>query len=293
MSSRTLIRILLSLVIVLLAVPWVCAQGCPMNLTLDSSFRMEFLFGTQAIRDRTPPQDIERFRIDSNFRLPVIAGNVEMTPFVFLSGRFAGLTIVIEQQCTIYRSAADFDIQVAERRVINAKPGFNGWETAGLFHLWNDGGYRFSVTAGYRQEYWNLEGDGLAPDGTTSSLRENYQSRGPFLGLQTAMFFPWWKARFEMIGSRWMTKIASGTMTNSILAQYDARATGGSLLELQVEGTASITQNIFAGLHSRYTFQESFGELIRKGFLRPPDLPLELYTNDSFLLVGMDLTVAF
>ncbi len=290
MSSRTLIRILLSLVIVLLAVPWVCAQGCPLNLTLDSSFRMEFLFGTQAIRDRTPPQDIERFRIDSNFRLPVIAGNVEMTPFVFLSGRLAGLTSVLEQQGTIDLSAADFDIQVAERRVINAKPSFSGWEAAGLFHLWNDGGYRFSVTAGYREEYWKLEGESLAQ---TSFLSENFQTRVPFLGLQTAVFFPWWKARFELIGSRWMTKIVSGSLTNSFLAQYEAKATGGGLLELQVEGTASITQNIFAGLHSRYTFQEAFGEFIRKGNLRPPDLPLELYMDDSFLLVGVDLTVAF
>ena len=278
---------------VLIAVPWVCAQSCPWNLTLDSSFRMEFLFGTQAIRDRTPLQDVERFRIDSNFRLPVLAGNVEMTPLVFLSGRLGGLISVLEEQGTIDRSAADFDILVPERRVINAKPSFSGWEAAGLFHLWNDGGYRFSVTAGYREEYWRLEGEGLAQ---TSFLRENFQTRVPFLGLQTAVFFPWWKARFELIGSRWMTKIVSGSLSNSfnsLMAQYDARATGGGLLELQVEGTASITQNIFAGLHSRYTFQESFGELTRKGFLRPPELPLELYMGDSFLLVGVDLTVAF
>ena len=278
---------------VLIAVPWVYAQSSPWNLTLDSSFRMEFLFGTQAIRDRAPLQDVERFRIDSNFRLPVLAGNVEMTPLVFLSGRLGGLTSVLEQQGTIDRSAADFDIQVAERRVINAKPSFSGWEAAGLFHLWNDGGYRFSVTAGYREEYWRLEGEGL---GQTSFLRENFQTRVPFLGLQTAVFFPWWKARFELIGSRWMTKIVSGSLSNSFnsfIAQYEARATGGGLLELQVEGTASITQNIFAGLHSRYTFQESFGEFTRKGNLRPPDLPLELYMGDSFLLVGVDLTVAF
>lgn len=276
--------------IVLIAVPWVYAQSSPWNLTLDSSFRMEFLFGTQAIRDRTPLQDVERFRIDSNFRLPVLAGNVEMTPLVFLSGRLGGLISVLEQQGTIDRSAADFDILVAERRVINAKPTFSGWEAAGLFHLWNDGGYRFSVTAGYREEYWKLEGEGLAQ---TSFLSENFQTRVPFLGLQTAVFFPWWKARFELIGSRWMTKIVSGSLANSFLAQYEAKATGGGLLELQVEGTASITQNIFAGLHTRYTFQESFGELIRKGNLRPPDLPLELYMGDSFLLVGVDLTVAF
>jgi hypothetical protein len=278
---------------VLFAVSWGYPQSGPWNISLDSSFRMEFLFGTQALRDRTAPIDVERFRIDSNFRLPVLAGNVEITPLVFLSGRLGGLTSVLEGQGTYDRSAADFDILLAERRVVDAKPTFNGWEAAGLFHLWNDGGYRFSVTAGYREEFWGLDGQGLAASGTTSFFHEKYQTRVPFLGLQTAMFFPWWKARFELIGSRWMTKVVSGALTDTVVSQYEAKATGGGLLELQMEGTAGITQNIFAGLHGRYTFQESFGELIRKGNLRAPDLPLELYMNDSFLLVGVDLTVAF
>jgi len=278
---------------VLFAVSGVYPQSGPWNLALDSSFRMEFLFGSQALRDRNQVIDVERFRIDSNFRLPVLAGNVELTPLVFLSGRLGGLTSVLEGQGTYDRSAADFDVNVAERRVIDAKPTFSGWEAAGLFHLWNDGGYRFSVTAGYREEFWKLEGQGTAPSGTTSFFHENYQTRVPFLGLQTAMFFPWWKARFELIGSRWMTKIVSGVLADSFVAQYEAKTTGGGLLELQAEGTASVTQNIFAGLHARYTFQESFGELIRKGSLRPPDLPLELYMGDNFLLVGLDLTVTF
>ncbi len=255
---------------------------------------MEFLLGSQALRDRTPLLDVERFRIDSNFRLPVLAGNVEITPLVFLSGRLGGLTSVLEGNGTYDRSAADFDIQVAGRRVIDAKPTFNGWETAGLFHLWNDGGYRFSVTAGYREEFWGLDGQSVTPpSGATSLFHEKYQTRVPFLGLQTAMFFPWWKARFELIGSRWMRKIVSGALADSFVAQYEAKSTGGGLLELQAEGTASITPNIFAGLHGRYTFQESFGELIRKGNLRAPDLPLELYMGDNFLLVGVDLTVTF
>ncbi len=255
---------------------------------------MEFLLGSQALRDRTPLLDVERFRIDSNFRLPVLAGNVEITPLVFLSGRLGGLTSVLEGNGTYDRSAADFDVQVKERRVIDAKPTFNGWETAGLFHLWNDGGYRFSVTAGYREEFWGLDGQSVTPpSGATSLFHEKYQTRVPFLGLQTAMFFPWWKARFELIGSRWMRKIVSGALADSFVAQYEAKSTGGGLLELQAEGTASITPNIFAGLHGRYTFQESFGELIRKGNLTAPDLPLELYMGDNFLLVGVDLTVTF
>ena len=112
---------------------------------------------------------------------------------------------------------------------IDARPSFSGWEAAGLFHLWNDGGYRFSFTAGYREEFWGAQGEGVGLfTGVSSSVREDFSSRGPFLGLQTAVFFPWWKARFEVIGSPWITKIGSGSLNQpNFSAEYQIKGNRG------------------------------------------------------------------
>jgi len=295
LSVRTLIAILSVLLGVLLGAPFLEAQSLPWNLALDSSFRGELLFGSQAIRDNSPGTGAERFRIDSDFRLPVLAGTVEITPLPFLSGRMGGLISVLEQKGTVQRNVTSFDPSGTEVVQISAKPSFSGWEAAGLFHVWNDGGYRFSFTAGYREEFWGLEGNGVGlSTGVSSSLNEDFSSRGPFLGLQTAVFLPWWKARFEVIASPWITKIGSGSVKQTnFFAEYKTRTTGGSLLELQIEGTVYLRQYIFAGLHGRYTFRESVGDFTRIGNSGAIDGPSSLYTNDSFIFIGLDLTVAF
>jgi hypothetical protein len=295
LSVCKLVTILSVLVGTLVGTSCLQAQSLPWNLAVDSSFRVELLFGSQAIRDNSPGTGEERFGIDSDFRLPVLAGTVEITPMTYLSGRIGGLISILEQKGTVRINAINFDPSGSDDVQIDAKPSFSGWEAAGLFHLWNEGGYRFSFTAGYRGEFWGRQGDGVGlTSGLSSSLREDFSSRGPFLGLQTAVFFPWWKARFEVIGSPWMTNIGSGSLTQTgFFAEYQARTTGGSLLELQIEGTVALRQWIFAGLHGRYSFRESVGGFTRIGNGGTIYAPLSLYTSDSFALIGLDLTVVF
>jgi len=289
---RKLIAILSVSVGTLVGTSGLHAQSLPWNVGIDSSFRLELLFGSQAIRDNSSPGIAEdRFRIDSDFRLPVLAGTVEITPLTYLSGRIGGIINVLEQQGTVRRNASSFATSGTDHVEIQARPSFRGWEAAGLFHLWNEAGYRFSFTAGYREEFWGAQGEGVGLfAGVKSSALEEFTSRGPFLGLQTAVFFPWWKARFEVIGSPWITKIGSGFLYQpNFSAEFHLSATGGSLLELQVEGTVALRQYIFAGLHGRYTFREAVG-----GFINTNNTsPMSLYTNDSFAFIGLDLTVVF
>ena len=292
LSVRKLIAIVSLLVGPLVSASCIQAQSLPWNLALDSSFRTELLFGSQAIRDNSSPGTAEaRFRIDSDFRLPVLSGTIEITPLTYLSGRIVGETGVLEQQGTVRRNASSYDIGGADVIEIHATPNFSGWEAAGLLNLWNDGGYRFSFTAGYRAEFWGSHGDGVGLfTGVSSAVREDFSSRCPFLGLQTAVFFPWWKARFEVIGSPWITKNGSGSVSRTnYFAEYQIKTSGGSLLELQVEGTMALRQYIFAGLHGRYTFREGVGGFTNTGH----PVPMSLYTNDSFAFIGLDLTVAF
>ncbi len=310
LSVRKLITILYVLVGLLFGTSCLQAQNLPWNLALDSSFRTELLFGSQAIRDNAPPRDVERFYLNSDFRVPVLAGMVEISPSIYVSGRLGGIISVLEQKGTVRRNTSIFDgvtilndVPVTDLVQFEATPSFSSWEAAGLFHLWNEGGYRFSFVAGYRGEFWGLEGDGARlltqganqPIYLNSSVREDFSSRGAFLGLQTAVFFPWWKARFEVIGSPWITKTGSGSHknTNSHPGEFQIKATGGSLLELQVEGTAYLRPYIFAGLHGRYTFREAVGDFTRIGNNGTIDGPLSLYTNDSFAFIGLDLTIAF
>ena len=214
---RKLITLISVLVGALVGTSSLQAQGLLWNLGLDSSFRGELLFGSQAIRDNSSPGIAEdRFRIDSDFRLPVLTGTIEITPLTYLSGRIGGEIGVLEQQGTVRRNASSYDVAGADVIEIHATPNFSGWEAAGLLNLWNDGGYRFSFTAGYRAEFWGSHGEGVGLfTGVSSSVREDFSSRGPFLGLQTAVFFPWWKARFEVIGSPWITKTGSGSLSRT------------------------------------------------------------------------------
>jgi hypothetical protein len=224
-------------------------------------------------------------RLDSNLRLPLLAGNVEVSPFTFISGRLAGSTSIIEQRGDFQRLTT-----LSTESTFNAKPSFNEWEAAGLCHLYQSDGYRFSVTAGYRQESISLVGVGTS--GVNLSSRDDSSIYAPFMGLQSAVFFPWWKARCELLGSPWMSKKLSGNVIRTDSTVIYGGSGQGWLLEVQIEGTANLTRFVFLGVHARYTSQESNGDFIRKdnGQLigRFP-----MYTNDSLAIVGLDVTLVF
>jgi hypothetical protein len=172
-------------------------------------------------------------------------------------------------------------------------PGFKHWEAAGLIHLWNGGGYRFSIVGGYRKEYWAFEGTPSADQPANSSSSDRITSEIPFIALQTAMFFPWWKARFEVLGSPFMSKriateFRSGT---TFKVNYDGVVDHGGLIEVELEGTASITSRIRLGAYARYSFQELYGESTRSsptGFSRH-----ELFAGENVAITGLNLTLAF
>ncbi len=100
------------------------------------------------------------------------------------------------------------------------------------------------------------------PTGSSQgSLKDEYTSSIPFIGMQTSMLFPWWKARFEVLGSPFMSKRVinnfSGTLNdaNAYRASTDGSATKGGLIELQMEGSVGLSPSLFVGANASYTFQ--------------------------------------
>ena len=174
------------------------------------------------------------------------------------------------------------------------KPDFSSWEAAGLYHLWSGGGYRFSLTAGYRQDTWDYQG--TPSNGTPDSpLHDSFSAHIPFIGLQTAMFFPSWKARFEVLGSPFMNVGVSNALQQGAFAlQFDGNLYRGGLVELQMAGDVNLTPSVLVGLYGRYAYQELYGSLSGTGEaagLGPS--PYSVFLGQSFGTLGLDVTVIF
>ena len=267
---------------------------------MDSSFRAEFLFGHQEVRQldaRVPDtqpllagQVLDRFSVNFDPRLPVLAGTVEITPFPVVSGRLAGSISVFEKSGVANRRVDPLLV----RTDWDVKPEYSSWEAAGLYHLWHGGGYRFSVTAGYRREIWDYRGT-PANGGPDSPLHDSFTASIPFIGMQTAMFFPWWKARFEVLGSPFMNMNVSDSIQKGGFAlQFDGNLYRGGLVEVQMEGNANLTANVLVGLYSRYAYQELYGSLSGTGTTTNVGLaPYTVFVNQSMATVGLNVTVFF
>jgi hypothetical protein len=293
---RMYVKALVVLCLLAVALTPVHAQMLPLGFGVDSSLRLEYLFGSQVIGEGAPvPDHFDRFKFSFAPRVPLLSGTVEVTPLPWASGRIAGSVTAFETDREISRSttsvlgaAADtgFGVQWT------GKPNYTSWEAAGLLHLWNAGGYRFSATSGFLRRTWEYRGATEDPNGTGSS-RDVFISQIPFLGLQTAMYFPLWKARFEVLGSPFMTK----TVTSSIVhlghsAHFHTKANRGGFLELQMQGTTSITPNILCGLTGRFTYEELLGRFDATVDSTP--LPsMEAQMNETLGVVGLDLTLLF
>ncbi|MCX5860873.1 MAG: hypothetical protein NTW27_01930 [Deltaproteobacteria bacterium] len=309
-----------------------CAQIIPWNIAVDSSFRIEYLLGRQTLgreyidSSHGPIQDldnyswfmqhpdpIDRLRIEFGPSLPILEATVEITPFPSFSGRLAASLSVLEstQGVTLVSGPASTTFVWNNPYVIPAinlplygsgelsnviKPAFRLWEAAGLYHLSSEGGYRWSIVGGYRYETWTYS---LGADqGSNSYLRDEFVSQSPFLGLQTAMFFPWWKARFEVLGSPFMTKKISLTARDSgYYMQLDGTWNKGGFIEFQTEGTVNVTPSIWLGLFARYTYEELRGEA--KGTRAHPGkadyetFPYNFYTLKSMATIGFNFNVVF
>ncbi len=268
------------------------ADTLPWTIQVDSSFRAEYLFGHQIVRHLDPKiTDVARFKANYDPRVPILAGTIEITPFPQISGRLEGSISVLE--------SADAQVRTITGSVFpggrwDVKPDFSSWEAAGLYHLWSGGGYRFSFTAGYRQQTWDYQGTPF--NGTPDSpLHDTFSSHIPFIGLQTAMFFPSWKARFEMLGSPFMNMGVSNALQQGGFAfQFDGTLSKGGLVELQMAGDVSLTANVLVGLYGRYSYLELYGESSGTGAaagLGPS--PYDVFVGGSFGTVGLEVTVIF
>jgi hypothetical protein len=276
----------------------VCAQGFP-SIAIDSSFRVEYLLGGLQSR-YSPPSDetVDRLKIDVNAQVAVLSGVAEITPMPGVSGRLMGAISVWERSGSFARPR-DHRVERADTIDWQAKPDFSQWEVAGLYHLWNAAGYRFSLTAGYRQEKWTFNGE---PTGfAQGNLKDEYTSSVPFIGMQTSMLFPWWKARFEVLGSPFMSKRAinnfSGTLNDGtpIGLQTDGSASDGGLIEFQMEGSVGLSPSLFLGVNASYTFQELYGNSTVKSPVAPEVQPVQyrLYTSESIFRIGVDVNILF
>lgn len=265
------------------------AQDVPFGM-VDSSFRMEFLFGRQSHKlSDDKSGTFSRFGADFDPRVALLSGTVEVSPFPLISGRFAGGISVFERSGSVNRNNQFDPNNVVARWSVEPDVGY--WELAGLYHLWNGGGYRFSCTAGYRREVWKYHGESVGSI-SNAQLRDEFASQVPFLGLQTAMFFPNWRARFEVLGSAFMNeKVSSRLQLGSFFTNIQGTINQGGLLEFQMEGNVAVTQYVWCGLHARYTYQELRGEVTADtGAIQTS---LDLATSDNYLTVGLDLTVVF
>lgn len=291
MSSRALKAVAVLFIVAGVASP-VGAEAPPWNIQVDSSFRAEYLFGHQVLRQVEPQVfGVDRFVANYDPRVPILSGTIEITPIPAISGRLAGSISVLERPGAQVRTITG---SVFPGGRWDVKPDFSSWEAAGLFHLWSGGGYRFSLTAGYRQQTWDYQG--TASNGTPDSpLHDSFSSHIPFIGMQTAMFFPWWKARFEVLGSPFMNVGVSNALQQGGFAlQFDGNLYRGGLVEFQMAGDVSLTPTVLVGLSGRYAYQELYGSLAGTGAaagLGPN--PLSVFLGQSFGAVGLDVTVIF
>jgi len=291
MSAGVAIKSLIILVTLLAAVSGVYAQALPAGMGVDSSFRAQYVFGNQLVRSvDSPVPPTDALKIEYSPRIPVLAGTVEVSPGQLFSGRVAGALSILESDTSSNRTVAA-DAEPVDWRV---RPEFWSWEAAGLLHLSSGGGYRFSFTAGYRRDRWLFRGP--AP-GESSRLRDNFTSSIPFIGLQTCMAFPWWRSRFEVLGSPFMSMRSSHSLRiagTSVDQQVEADK--GGLVEFRMEGSVGMTAACWVGLFASYSYQELYGESV--GGSTPPLPPaatqaLKFYTRENRSVVGLTVNVVF
>jgi hypothetical protein len=265
--------------------------------TIDTSMRAEFLFGHQKfLYERHNVNDlgnIQKFRYTFDPKLALLTGKVEISPSAMISGRLGGSISVFEKSHDSERTWSGPEFAVPGAGSFSTKPDFWSWDVAGLLHLWNQDNYRFGISAGFRKDKWTYISDviglGLGVD-RPLSITDEFTSNIPYLGLQTSMRFPWWKARFEFIGSPFMSRDVRSS-ANGFFSEFRGRPTSGGLLEFQVEGQAGIRPNLYVGINFTYSSLELYGTSVGRTTGVTGDYGI--YTNDSLFKIGFDVDYAF
>ncbi len=259
------------------------AQILP-GLSIDTSLRVEYLFGHQATR--YGHKLLPYFNYDFDPRLTVLTGRIEVTPYPSLSGRLVGSVSVFEQSGIIYKTPSFSSALQAS--AWDELPHYSSWEAAGLYNLWNAEGYRFSLVAGYRQDNWSYSGPPVGSTVPNQTIRDELISSIPFIGMQTSVFFPVWKARFEVLGSPFMSRKVAVYQGSAYM--IEGRPTGSGMLEFQFEGSTCMTHNIYVGVNAAYSMQELYGTSTISG---AAGAQYDLFTSDSIFRVGFDVNVLF
>ncbi len=276
------------------------AQWLPRNFSADSSFRVEYLMGTQTLGQHNNtillnapytispsnvnyvvalPNPIQQLRMDCSNSQLVLDGVVEITPRPALSARVRGSASVFNADRSFTLETGPYPYPIAIPNSTDPrhptdptyyygwgelsttiKPQFWLWEAAGLYNLSYEDVYRYSIVAGYRQESWKYPTSNSQAN--SPYLSDVFGAQIPFVGLQTVMFCPSWKARFEVLGSAFMSKsVAHTARDQQYYMQLNGTLTNGGFLEFQVEGNIHVTPNAWMGIYSQYTYEQLKGEL--------------------------------
>lgn len=272
----------------LFAVAQTAGAGMLEGVGFDTSLRVEYLFGHQST---VYYSSIPRYDFDP--RLALLTGSLEMSPYHSLSARLKGSTSAFEKRITVYKKPYFLTPTQAGSKW-NMQPSFNSWEASGLYHLWNAEGYRFSLIGGYRQDSYKYSGPPVGDTAKGDNSRTELIAYMPIIGMQTSMFFPLWRSRFEILASPFMTRrILDFQATDYSL---EAKLTKGGMLEFQWEGSMPIRPNIFLGVNASYTYMELRGNtLVNAPAVQwlAPDTDIHAYSGDSIIRLGLDVNIAF
>ena len=303
------------------------AQWLPRNFNADSSFRVEYLLGSQTLGNQNgsinltgqetypnaPPPTItvpypnpnELLRLNFSNSQLVLDGAVEITPRPTLSSRLRGAVSVLNPNRNMTLESGPYPVAYPNPpgpyswaglpAVINSQ--FYLWEAAGLYNLIYEGCYRYSIVGGYRQESWTYPTS--STEATNSYFKDVFVSNSPFLGMQTVMVCPTWKARFELLGSPFMSKsITHKARNQGYYMQLDGNLTTGGFLEFQVEGNINVTPCAWMGIYSQYTYESLSGNLTGisadgNGNATYVPTSYRFYTDKNTWLVGLNSNFQF
>ena len=289
--TRRFAIIIIILVCITLVVPLNSAHSGLFSYGFDSSLTAGLLFGTMSARYQDNLGVNEPyFTVGYNTSLPLVGGMCELSPLELFSARIGGALSVLETEMTVTNVA---DNHVGSIYPWEVLPSYRSWEAAGLYHLSRGFGYRFSLVGGYREQYWTYRGNQLGLNTSPNELKDYVRSLIPFGGFQTAMFFPWWKARFEFSGSPLVIKnVFSRHRDNTATTEFDGWLKNGVMFDFLCEGAAVLTDALRCGLYGRYTYQEISGIITRRIDDGTKD-EYDIDMNENLAVVGINLTYAF
>ncbi len=265
------------------------AQTLPGNWHIDWSVKLEYLFGTQRIREAVSPNYVnswpDRVTVDYNPGFWLITGLSEVSPLQRVSVRLSGSTNIPYSDQDVARLAYTPLVGPILGGVWPAKTTFVSLEAAGAYHFADDGLYRLSVCAGYRHEWWRRAGEA-----GSNVLRDKLDSSIPFLGLQAQIFLPGWRGRFEVMGSPFMNTAASiSAASGASYSDYSFNVSRGGRVEARLCGESHVTTRLLWGITAEYRFEALYGPI--SGVINGVGQgPYDGYLEQSIGQVGLHFT---